>query len=152
MTHSDLRPGNIVGYEKPVHVNLGSLMLGNKMVMLESYGIHLIESDNNTKVFPIELTPDMLIRFGFKYQDRDINSGTPQRFYISQNFGKHREYWLEMNFPRIKEGRFFWWLNWNIGAGREFVHLPNGEQLKYIHQLQNWWHANANEELKLFEK
>lgn len=100
----------------------------------------------------IKLTEEWLLNFGFKYQDRDVNrkDGKRERFYISPYFGEHMEYWLEMNLPESTPfGRTFIWLNWDIGGGRRFVHLPYGQSLKYVHELQNTFFSLSNQDLTL---
>lgn len=59
-----LMPGNIVRFEKPVHVALGELYLPN-YVALSTYGIHLVECDMHTDCRPIEITGQILKDLGF---------------------------------------------------------------------------------------
>lgn len=101
---------------------------------------------------PIPLTEEWLLRFGWRYQDRDVNRSdkVEERFYISPYFGTHREYWLEL---QLESGNTFkhsfMWLNWNIGGGNHFVHFPHGHEIKYVHQLQNLYFALTGKELEL---
>lgn len=126
----------------------------NNKVLLEGMLLTVKEIKENEATFfetpaaveypdidPIPLTPEILKACGFKYQDRDTNRKEPTRFYISPWFGNHRQYWLDMNFPIFEGGGFFWWLNWDIGGGKNYIHLPEGAKVIYLHQLQNLWHS-----------
>lgn len=151
----ELRIGNIVGFKNRddcycVVTDLSS-----------AGGIHLIrkfydgDEDDQPEVIdditPIPLTEEWLLKFGFKYQDRDVSHGNGhiERFYISSHFGEHWEFWLELQLNNNWLKTFFVWLMWNIGGGRDFVHLPYGHKLEYVHQLQNLYFALTGEELTI---
>ncbi len=61
---NELRIGNYVHFEKPVHVQLGDIIMPD-IVRLGSYGIHLVDVDENTKVSGIPLAPEILKKCGF---------------------------------------------------------------------------------------
>lgn len=100
---------------------------------------------------PISLTEEWLLKFGFKYQDRDVNrtNNRTERFYISPHFGEHREYWIDLQLETNALKVPFAWLNWDIGGGHDHIHLPEGHKLQYIHQLQNLYFALTGEELNI---
>ena len=86
------------------------------------------------------LSEKWLLAAGFKYQDRDINRSdkVKKRFYISDHFGDHREFWIELNIPDAESNDFrCCWLNWDIGGGRNFVHMPFPSKPMFVHELQN---------------
>jgi len=62
----ELRKNNIVKFVKPVHINLGHINVKNNTVRLSTYGIHLIENDKKTKVNPIKLTEEWLVKGNIK--------------------------------------------------------------------------------------
>lgn len=102
---------------------------------------------------PIPITEEWLKRLGFKYQERDINrkDGMKKKFWISPYFGKHKGFWLEMNIPDEESKDFrCTWLNWDIGGGRNFIHLPTPDSMQYIHQLQNLFFSLTGEELRRY--
>lgn len=100
---------------------------------------------------PIPLTEEWLFNFKWKYQDRDVNrsDGKMERFYISPFFGEHREYWIELLLSNNSFGRSFMWLCWDIGGGKDHIHLPMGHKMDYVHQLQNLYFALIGEELTI---
>lgn len=100
---------------------------------------------------PIPLTEEWLLKFGFKYQDRDVSHGNGhiERFYISPYFGEHREYWLELQLNNNVLKTYFAWLMWDIGGGRSFIHLPYGHKLGFVHKLQNVYFELSESELNL---
>lgn len=99
----------------------------------------------------IPLTEEWLLKFGFKYQDRDVSHGNGhiERFYISPYFGEHREYWLELQLNNNVLKTYFAWLMWDIGGGRSFIHLPYGHKLGFVHKLQNVYFELSESELNL---
>jgi hypothetical protein len=117
MEAKDLRIGNYI-YRK------------DKIVECDADILRSIEALNATNnrgkvYFPIYLYGKWMLDFGFKYQDRDVNRGDQQkeRFYISPRFGQ--EYWLKIQLKDNNSfGHSFVWLNWDIGGGKKFVHLP----------------------------
>jgi hypothetical protein len=146
MKANELRVGNLLQGEPISLVNLG--VYGDGVTMITGEGISLIEQGLLQGLGPIPLTESWLLKLGFKYQDRDINTAIPERFYISPKFSR-TEFWLECNLPRKPFNRPFWWLNWDIGGGVHFIHLPQGDKLEYIHQLQNLYYALTGEELTI---
>jgi hypothetical protein len=121
--------------------------------LIPSAGDWFSDGDNITHAAkPIPLTEEWLLKFGFKYQDRDINRSDkkPERFYISRYFGQYHEYWIEMQLATGNAfNHSFMWLNWNIGGGNNHIHLPEGHKMEYIHQLQNLYFALTGEELTI---
>ena len=100
---------------------------------------------------PIPLTEEWLVKFGFKYQDRDVShvNGKIERFWIIKWSTDGDSYGIEIDLiPRLHSNGFFW-LNWDIGGGNNFVHLPHSCKLEYVHQLQNLYFALTGEELTL---
>lgn len=96
-------------------------------------------------------TEKWLLAAGFKYQDRDINRSdkVKKRFYISDHFGEHSEFWLELNIPDAENKDFrCCWLNWNIGGGRNFVHMPYPHKPMFVHELQNLYSSLSETELE----
>lgn len=97
------------------------------------------------------LSEQWLLAAGFTYQDRDINRSdkVQKRFYISDHFGEHREFWLELNIPD-RESRDFrcCWLNWDVGGGRNFIHMPFPFKPKFVHELQNLYSTLSEKELE----
>lgn len=153
MIPEELRIGNFVKYdeEDEIFEVTGITQMFND----EPYDLNLRCADGmftdmhieETK--PIKLSEAWLLNFGWKYQDRDINTKDLQRFYISDHFGKHNEYWIEMNLPGHGFNHCFIWLHWDIGSGKNFIHLPYGQDIKYVHQLQNMYFILSGKELQL---
>lgn len=137
-------------------LKVNELRIANWVMMAgEPYFIRAGEfiDDYSDQMKGMALTPEILLGCGFKYQDRDTNRHEPTRFYISPYFGRHREYWLEMNFPHFEGGPVCWWLNWNVGAGLQFIHLPDGSKILHLHELQNLFFVlSAGSELQIEEK
>jgi hypothetical protein len=137
-------------------MNARELRIGNyvkkegRIDKVDSVDLSLAHPSRNYEVTilkPIPITEEWVLKFNFKYQDRDINSREPERFYISNYFG-HGEYWIELNLGS-EDKKSFTWLNWDIGGGRKHVHLPIGDKLIYVHQLQNLYFALTGEELPI---
>lgn len=143
MTSKELRIGNYV-LTKSTCIEI---------MPLDLVGIHQCEQAKaKIDYWGIEINEEWLFKFGFKYQDRDVNNGKIERFYISPLFGKHREYYLEMQL--ISSTPFsspFAWLTWDIGGGKNWIHLPEGHELRYVHQLQNLYYSLAGKELEIGE-
>lgn len=106
---------------------------------------------NLKNIDPIPLTEEWLLKVKWKYQDRDVNrrDKKKERFYISPFFGEHREYWIELLLSNNSFGRSFMWLCWDIGGGKDHIHLPMGHKMDYVHQLQNLYFALIGEELTI---
>ena len=102
-------------------------------------------------LMPISLTEEWLLKFKWKYQDKDVNrsDGKKERFYISPFFGEHREYWIELQLSNNSFGHSFMWLCWDIGGGNEHIHFPQGHKIDYVHQIQNLFFVLSGEELTL---
>lgn len=111
----------------------------------------LTEYKENPEYQPIPLTEEWLLKVKWKYQDRDVNrrDKKKERFYISPFFGEHREYWIELLLSNNSFGRSFMWLCWDIGGGKDHIHLPMGHKMDYVHQLQNLYFALIGEELTI---
>lgn len=143
----ELRLGNLItvsGINTPLVVHA----LLDATILLKD-GDNTPDGYYYTSTRPIAITEEWLFKFGFKYQDRDINSRKLERFYLSNYFGQG-EYWIEFNLAS-EDKRSFTWLNWDIGGGRRHVHLPTGDKLIYVHQLQNLYFALTGNELEIKE-
>lgn len=129
MKAKELRVNNIVKFIKPVHVQLGHIFdVKNNYVILWSYGIHLIDCDENTNVEPIPLTEEWLLKFGFVKSSEDSDNA-----------------WLNLRY------RF---LNFSSDESVEFkkVFLNVNKMdvvCDYVHQLQNLYFALTGEELTI---
>jgi hypothetical protein len=129
MKANELRIGNLVYFEKPVHVQLGDIIdLKNKIVSLSTYGIHLIEADENTKVNPIPLTEELLLKFGFSKHN---NTFYLERIIFDISYNDELE-----NGISICIGEY-------CSRGSCFEHI------KSVHQLQNLYFALTGEELTI---
>ncbi len=82
-----------------------------------------------------------LIQYRWKYYEFDCfgdKSGLMVLRWVSPNFGQYHNYWLELellqNHPKGHEKRTvqFLWLNWDVGGGRHFIHIPD------INLYQSW--------------
>jgi hypothetical protein len=156
MKANELRIGNYVGFGV-IHTGLGqeksfahytvNQITETCMFFVESHAGEYFKD-----VQPIPLTEEWLRKFGFKYQNRDVSHGNGkiERFWSKHWFTGGDNWWIEINLnPITKDSNGFFWLNWNIGGGNDFVHLPHSCELKYIHQLQNLYFALTGNELEI---
>lgn len=143
---------------KATELRIGNLVKGDagKPYKFELSDFSDWWNDHNSHEFgdhihPISLTEEWLLKFNWKYQDRDVNSVRgKERFYISSAFGNHKEYYLEMQLPSSTPFNLpFVWLGWDIGGGKNWIHLPEGHELRYVHQLQNLYFSLTGEELTI---
>jgi hypothetical protein len=86
MKANELRIGNLVDCIKKRHnekfIEIESITFDKVNVNFREYKLSDLK--------PIPLTEEILLKAGFKYQDRDINrgDGLKERFYISPFIGK----------------------------------------------------------------
>ena len=146
MQANELRIGNLVYYHVEDNIE-GDYDVVNT---IDYEDIRIIFGIGDDYYKPIPLTEEWLKKLGFKYQERDVSHGNGkiERFWIMKWSSDGDEYWLEINLhPITKDTNGFFWLNWNIGGGNHFVHLPHSCKLHYVHQLQNLYFALTGEEL-----
>jgi hypothetical protein len=127
--YSELRKGNLLHFETPVHVQLGGIILKEpfvKTVRVSTYGIHLIETDPATIVKPVDITLTRLLGLGFKVlsysrkKDYDYTIGLPFGNYIRLcNYTPVDGYLVKMGYTRSE---------FNLG------------RIRYIHKLQNMFY------------
>lgn len=143
LSATELRIGNWVMGDtgKPFQIELSDFLDWWNDHNSHEYGDH---------IHPIPLTEDWLLKVKWKYHDWDVNrtDRKKERFYISPFFGEHREYWIELQLSNNSFGHSFMWLCWDIGGGKDHIHLPMGHKMDYVHQLQNLYFALTGEELK----
>lgn len=121
-----LQINNFLHFNKPVHVNLGDLILrteGN-VVKISSYGIHLVECDENTFVCPIPLTTQWLFDLGFS----ETESG--------QMFIKLPTYHTAILLLKPSAAPTSWFTKLVFGGVELFMPVQN-----FVHQLQNLYTA-----------
>jgi hypothetical protein len=121
---AQLRKGNYVYYEKPVHVSLGELFTELPgAVKLSTYGIHLVECDAQTIVHPILLTHALLSDFGF-----------------TRN--KRKESILVIKIPPIGVLNItqIFVDTWRLSFCYSRTTAPIRYNIKYLHQLQNYFY------------
>lgn len=51
---------------------------------------------------PIWITEEWLLKLGFKYDARIIKAEEIEKYFSSNKFGKHKEYWIEIHLPEIQ--------------------------------------------------
>lgn len=89
---------------------------------------------------PTNLTS--LIKFRFKYSEIDLRNGPKVIRWYSRHLPNNSDRWcfeLELgerkgykkHYPNVR----FCWINWDIGGGRKFVHIPNLSQVQTIEGL-----------------
>ena len=153
----DLRIGNILNWQIGKSILQGKVTsISTATIVIDHKSNFKTTSEHDTyRLIPVPLTEEWLLKFGFKYQDRDVSHGNGkiERFWSKHWFTGGDNWWLEINLnPITKKSNGFFWLNWNIGGGNNFVHLPHSCELKYVHQLQNLYYALTGEELTLKDK
>jgi hypothetical protein len=143
MEVNQFRKGNIVQFEKPVNVQLGDIIdLTERTISLSSYGIHLIDCDEKTKINLIPITEEWLKKFEFKKQNSikhyllyTVKTKHQQYFSVSEMLDGYED----PNELSLKEIKKYWSFDGN----------KYDAKIKYVHQLQNLYFALTGEELKL---
>lgn len=155
MKASELRIGNIVGFKNRTdcYCTVQEITFAGGVHIFRFFkdGTEDDQPECVEDLTGIPLTEEWLLKFGFKYQDRDVshNRGKIERFFIYDWFADGDNWSLEINLiPRLKANGFFWLL-WDIGGGKEFVHLPHTCKLEFVHQLQNFIYSLTGTELTI---
>ena len=130
---SDLRPGNLVHFEKPVRPHIGEINTRKNICKLSSFGIHLIDTDPKTKVKPIKLTTEYLD--GAKFRKGNI-------WYRELDLDKR------LNLTVGPDGYFYPSLEQLGEMAHEGLNIVCLERIEAVHELQNLWHTLKHEELE----
>lgn len=128
---AQLQQGNYLYFERPVHVDLGRIIITDPMgtstppfkykpvVELSTYGIHLVETDDRTIVQPVPISEGWLRSLGFKQEGVSYSIGITG--YASLlSIKKHNE-------PS------YGWINKLVWSGGGLILPP----LHHVHNLQN---------------
>lgn len=139
---TELRIGNFVKTTNDIYT-ISGIDEDSEDAILSNFLGAKIKPTQLHDIKPIPLTEDWLLKFGFKWYD----AKTGKRF-VKKWFDDGDEFWLEIELSG-KLNRTFCWLNWDIGGGRNFVHIPHKSIPENVHDLQNLFFALTGQELEL---
>ena len=117
---------------KNTEVRIGNCVItpSNNIDTIMDYDFLIRKGFSNIELYkPIELNEEWLLKFGFDKVNDDKDN--PPQYYFNDS--------IHLAFGIVKGGLFF-----SLGQGLEPMGL-----IKYVHQLQNLYHALCGEELTI---
>lgn len=148
MKNSEFRIGNIVqdSMGNPFEI----FSVSEDMIVASDRKVGSTKTIHDDEIHPVVLSEKWMFHLKFKYQDRDVNrkDGKKERFYMISWFDDGDQYGLELQLALNNNfKRNFCWINWDIGGGKRFVHVPHKVIPLHVHQLQNLYNSLSGQEL-----